>query len=84
MNFFMLTLCQTKLRAIKSGTVRWVGYLACVKGMRNVTENLVGKPERQRPLARFRNMCEATIKLISEKIKRNDANRIHRVRAKSK
>jgi len=30
MNFIMLTVYQKKVRAIKSGTVRWVGYLACV------------------------------------------------------
>jgi hypothetical protein len=63
MNFIMLTLCQTKVRAIKSGTVRWVGYIACVCGVKNVRENLVENPERKRPLGRLRNIFEVKVKL---------------------
>jgi hypothetical protein len=35
------------IRMIKSGSMRWVGHVACMGVMRNVHKILVGKPERR-------------------------------------
>jgi hypothetical protein len=35
---------------MKSRSIRWVGYLACMGDMRNADNVLVGKPEGKRPL----------------------------------
>jgi hypothetical protein len=33
------------IRAIRSRGIRWVGYVACMRKVRNICNNLVGKPE---------------------------------------
>jgi len=43
MNFIMV---------IKSKPLRWAGYVAQVREMRNAYKMLVGKPEGRRPLGR--------------------------------
>jgi hypothetical protein len=39
---------------VKSGRMRWVEHVACVREERGVHRGLVGKPERKRPLGRPR------------------------------
>jgi hypothetical protein len=38
------------IRMIKSRKMRWVGYVACTRKMRNTYRILFGKPEGKRPL----------------------------------
>jgi hypothetical protein len=43
---------------IKSKRMRWAGYMACIREMKNVYRFLVGKPEGNRPFWGLRNRWE--------------------------
>jgi hypothetical protein len=51
------------IREIKSGRVRWAGYVACIREMRNAYKILVGKLEEKRPFGRPRCRCEDNIRM---------------------
>ena len=50
-------------RVIKSGRMRWADYVARMGEMRDIYRDLVGKPERKRPLGRPRRRWEGNIKM---------------------
>jgi hypothetical protein len=51
------------IRIIKSGRMRWAGYVARMGEKRNVYRLLVGKPEGKRPLGRPRHRWIGNIKM---------------------
>jgi hypothetical protein len=51
------------IRIIKSGRVRWAGYVARMGEKRTAYRILVGKPEGKRPLGRPRRRWEDNIKM---------------------
>jgi hypothetical protein len=56
------------IRTIKSRRVRWVGNVACMQEMRNVSKILVGKPKGMRPLRRPRHRGEGNIMMYLREI----------------
>jgi hypothetical protein len=51
------------VRVIKSRGMGWARLVACMGEMRGVYRDLVGKPERKRPLGRPRRRWEDNIKI---------------------
>jgi hypothetical protein len=47
---------------LKSRSLRWVGFVACMEEMRNAYNILILKPEGKRPLGRLRRRWEDNIK----------------------
>jgi hypothetical protein len=43
--------------------MRWVGHIARMREMRNVYNILVGKPERKRPLGRYKHRWKDDIRM---------------------
>jgi hypothetical protein len=60
------------IRMIKPRRVRWAGYVARVGEKRNAYRILVGKPERNRPLARARRRWVDNIKMDLREIEWGD------------
>jgi hypothetical protein len=48
--------------------LRWAGYVAPMGEMRDAYRDLVGKPERRRPLGRFRHRWEENIKMYFREV----------------
>ena len=55
-------------RVIKSGRMRWADYVARMGEMRDIYRDLVGKPERKRPLGRPRRRWEGNIKMDFQEV----------------
>jgi hypothetical protein len=51
------------IRQIKSGRMRWAGYVACMGEERKVYRVLVGKPEGKRPLETLRRVIICCVML---------------------
>jgi hypothetical protein len=45
---------SSDIKVIKSRMIQWAGHLVCMGEMRNAYNILVGNPESNRPLRRFR------------------------------
>jgi hypothetical protein len=65
------------IRMIKSGSLRWEGYVARIGEMRNSYRILVVNPEGKRPLGRPRRGCEDNIKMGQREIGWEDVDWIH-------
>jgi len=48
---------------LKSRSLRWVGFVACMEEMRNAYNILILKPEGKRPLGRLRRRWDDTIRM---------------------
>jgi hypothetical protein len=62
------------VRVIKSRTMRWSIYVACMGKERGVYRILVGRPEGKRPLGRPRHRWEDNIKVDLSEVGINGAN----------
>jgi hypothetical protein len=51
------------IRVITSRRIKWVGYLVRMGEIRNAYKDLVGKPDRKRPLKRLRRRWEDNIRM---------------------
>jgi len=56
------------VRMIKSGRMRWVGHVTCMRERRGVNRVLVRKPEGKRPLGRPRSRWEDNIKMDLQEV----------------
>jgi hypothetical protein len=54
---------QSRIRIIKSRTMRWSGHVARMGEKRNAYRLLVGMPEGKRPLGRPRRRCMDNIRM---------------------
>jgi len=60
--YYIVLILNFIIRVIKL-RMRQAGYVACVGGMRNAYNILVGKPERKRPLWRPRHWWQGNIRM---------------------
>jgi hypothetical protein len=54
---------------IKSGRMRWLGYVACMDERSDVYRVLVGKPERKRPPGRPRRRWKDNIRMDLQEVR---------------
>jgi hypothetical protein len=62
---------------VKSSRMKWAGHVACMGGMRNVYNILIGKPEGRKPFGKPRRRREDNIRLDLREIWREGVDWMH-------